>query len=301
MHGVEGYLGAAVQLTALREKAALASTRGDVRFVFVHALNPHGFAWSRRVNEDNVDLNRNFLIEGERYSGSPVGYAALDGMLNPQRPPSWRTPFYPQALWAVARLGMPALKQSIAAGQYDYPQGLFFGGAGPSRTKQCLAQHLPQWLGSCSSVVHIDFHSGLGAWGTYKLLLDFPISTAQREWLTRAFGLAHVVESTSARMDYTTRGGLGQWLARTQAPRSYLTLTAEFGTYPVLRVLAGLRAENQAHHWSTPEANETRGARERLRELFCPADPAWRAQVLALGVALVHRAALALAVGDPAG
>jgi hypothetical protein len=26
----------------------------------VHALNPFGFAWLRRVNEYNVDLNRNF-------------------------------------------------------------------------------------------------------------------------------------------------------------------------------------------------------------------------------------------------
>jgi len=25
------------------------------------AVNPHGFAWLRRVNEDNVDLNRNFI------------------------------------------------------------------------------------------------------------------------------------------------------------------------------------------------------------------------------------------------
>ena len=27
----------------------------------VHALNPVGFSWVRRVNEDNVDLNRNFV------------------------------------------------------------------------------------------------------------------------------------------------------------------------------------------------------------------------------------------------
>ena len=32
-----------------------------LRQVFVHALNPYGFAWDRRVTEDNVDLNRNFV------------------------------------------------------------------------------------------------------------------------------------------------------------------------------------------------------------------------------------------------
>ena len=33
----------------------------DVAIVLVHALNPFGFAWRRRWNENNVDLNRNFL------------------------------------------------------------------------------------------------------------------------------------------------------------------------------------------------------------------------------------------------
>jgi hypothetical protein len=31
--------------------------------VFVHALNPYGFRTHRRVNEDNIDINRNFLTE----------------------------------------------------------------------------------------------------------------------------------------------------------------------------------------------------------------------------------------------
>jgi len=36
--------------------------------VLVHAINPYGFAWTRRVNEDNVDLNRNFVDhDGSNY------------------------------------------------------------------------------------------------------------------------------------------------------------------------------------------------------------------------------------------
>ena len=63
-----------------------------LRCVLLHALNPYGFAWLRRVNEHNVDLNRNFLLPGEAYRGSPAGYAALDPLLNPKSPP---------ARWAV--------------------------------------------------------------------------------------------------------------------------------------------------------------------------------------------------------
>ena len=38
---------------------AVRATRAS-RVLFVHALNPYGFSHGRRVNEDNVDLNRNF-------------------------------------------------------------------------------------------------------------------------------------------------------------------------------------------------------------------------------------------------
>ena len=76
-HGVEGYLGSALQRHHLETldpatfdpaDLDLATLEGeishgerDVAFIFVHALNPYGFSWVRRVNEDNVDLNRNFV------------------------------------------------------------------------------------------------------------------------------------------------------------------------------------------------------------------------------------------------
>ncbi len=60
----------------------------------------------------------------------------------------------------------------------------------------------------------------------------------------------------------------------------YLFACAEFGTYGPVRVLAGLRTENQAHHWGTPGSAATLRAKSRLRELFCPTDHRWRTQVL---------------------
>lgn len=39
--------------------------------LFIHAVNPYGFAWRRRVNENNVELNRSFLLEGETHEGCP--------------------------------------------------------------------------------------------------------------------------------------------------------------------------------------------------------------------------------------
>ena len=61
LHGVEGFLGSAIQLAMLEELKA--DTAKNIRWVFIHAINPFGFAQIRRFNEDNVDLNRNFCYQ----------------------------------------------------------------------------------------------------------------------------------------------------------------------------------------------------------------------------------------------
>src|SRR5262249_47705569 len=186
LDGVEGFFGSAVQLNLMRRWMDVA-LRG-VRVVFLHSLNPYGFAWVRRFDDENVDPNRNFLREGEVYAGGPEGYGKLDPFLNPKRPPSRFELFRVKALAAIARFGLRALKQTVATGQYQFPQGIFFGGSKPSRTKRILEERLGAWLGSASRVIHFDFHTGLGRWGTCKLLVDHALTDTQRARLTACFG-----------------------------------------------------------------------------------------------------------------
>jgi hypothetical protein len=288
LHGVEGFFGSAVQLAVLQRWSTWSEL--PIRFVLLHGLNPFGFAWLRRFDENNVDPNRNFLLEGDHYAGAPATYTRLDRLLNPRRPPSAWEPFKLKTLLAIARYGMAGLKQAIAQGQYEFPQGLFYGGAGPSETNQLLARHLPRWLGSAPDVVHLDLHTGLGAWASYKLLIDYPLTDSQRLRLTSWFGADSFEECDSAGIAYKTRGSVGQWLVARNQQRNYLIAGAEFGTYSPIRVLGGLRAENQAHHWGRPTDRSTRRAKHRLQELFCPSSPAWRAKVLERGVELVEKA-----------
>ena len=119
VHGVEGFFGSAVQLAMLEQWE---HRTPPVRCVLLHGLNPFGFAWLRRFDENNVDPNRNFLQAGERYAGSPPHYADLDKLLNPQRPPSTVEVFLLKALPAIVQYGMPALRQAVAAGQYGSPK-----------------------------------------------------------------------------------------------------------------------------------------------------------------------------------
>ncbi len=61
----------------------------------------------------------------------------------------------------------------------------------------------------------------------------------------------------------------GHWFVARGFASEYLFACAEFGTFGPVKVLAGLRAENQAHHWGNSESESTHRAKIRLKELFC--------------------------------
>ena len=295
LHGVEGPFGSAVQTALLESCAADDVAPTSVRCVFVHALNPYGFAWSRRCDAENVDPNRNFVLDERPSEASRAAYARFDRLLNPRRPPSALDLFYPRAIWTAAVHGLPTLKQALVTGQYEFPNGLFYGGAEPSATHRVVAEQLAGWAGGATLVLHLDLHTGLGRWGRGKLLLDYSLSKVERARLAEWFGAGAIEDGDPRGVAYRACGSLGPWVVSRRVAPVYLFAFAEFGTYGNLRVLAGLRAENQAHHWAAPDAPGTTRAKARLRELFCPADSAWRARALAGGVSLVRRAVDGLA------
>lgn len=123
LHGVEGFFGAAVQLALLDRWQTSAAA---CRLLLIHAMNPWGYKNLRRVDEQNIDLNRNF--PNASYRGAPRGYQQLNALLNPARVVRITDFFTLRAGLNIARHGMSTLKEAVATGQYEYPKGLFFGG-----------------------------------------------------------------------------------------------------------------------------------------------------------------------------
>ena len=72
--------------------------------------------------------------------------------------------------------------------------------------------------------------------------------------------------------------------------RRFRFAVAEFGTYPVIRVLGALRAENRAHFYCRPDEPAYRRAKEELLECFCPRSRRWREMVVERGVRLIELA-----------
>ena len=293
IHGVEGFFGSALQTAWLRKWNECKWARGTA-IVLIHALNPYGFSWLRRVNEDNVDLNRNFLRFNERYEGAPPGYAELDGFLNPATAPSPLEMYRFQALWQILRRGMPALKSAVAVGQYEFQRGLFFGGHGPSQSTRIIQAHCSEWVSSAADIVHIDLHTGLGASGTYKLLILDAADSPSSDWYRRHFGDEIESTASSSGTAYPARGMIGGWLADHWRDLRYRYMAAEFGTVPIIRVLGAMRAENRAHYYLAPGHKAYLRAKSQLLECFCPRSYAWRGEVLDKGLRIMRDAVGAL-------
>lgn len=295
IHGAEGYFGSAVQQCFLDEDLRGATLPDDGALLLLHGLNPYGFAWRRRFNEENVDLNRNFLLEHQKYQGCPPLYPALLKLFPSKVQPQ---PHHFELLGKVAyvllRHGARELRRNIPVGQYEFPEGPFFGGTGPCATHRFLATALPRWLAGVEEAVHLDFHTGLGSFGSYKLLIEEDLGEPEGRWWLKWFLKDEVEACVSARTAYVTRGAFGPW-CQSHLPRSqYQFATAEFGTYSPMRVLAAIVAENRAYWCGLQEDPRYAWAKQRLMDVFVPRDDYWRDHCVRQGLELIQRAWLGL-------
>ncbi|HEX6240438.1 MAG TPA: DUF2817 domain-containing protein, partial [Polyangiales bacterium] len=293
-HGIEGYFGSAAQLALLAQREYCAALAREVQLVLVHAINPYGFAYKRRVNEDNVDQNRNFVLDGRPFAGAPEAYRGLDGLLNPESPPSTFDPFLLRAGVATLRFGFLPLKNAIAQGQYEFARGLFFGGQAPSMSQRILREHVRSWVGQPERVLHVDLHTGLGKWATYALCTELPTDGSRVARLKREFGEAAVQGFDTKGVLYEIQGALGRWLEQCVEDAQYDCLLAEFGTYSSMRVLSAMRFENRVHHFGADRARLVAKARRVLLEAFCPSSAAWRRLVIERALGIMRQAGAAL-------
>src|SRR5260370_9730547 len=163
-HGVEGFCGSALQTAVLYDKVSQALLREtNVEILYLHALNPHGFSWWRRVTHENVDLNRNFVDFRCELPTNP-GYHALAPLLLPRDwPPSLSN--HLRLFGFIACHGMRAAQAALSSGQYDDPNGLFFGGTEQTWSQRTLRQLLRTHSRGPDRLAWLDIHTGLGPSG----------------------------------------------------------------------------------------------------------------------------------------
>jgi predicted deacylase len=294
-HGVEGFSGSGA-LTSWLASGQWRSLIPDVRIIVVHAINPHGFAWLRRVNEDNVDINRNFLDHDVEHPQNP-DYEGIHSILLPEQ---WPDALGPQARNSMAREleafaaehGEFALQAAMSRGQYIHADGVFFGGREPVWSNRTFREIVECHVRGARHAVFLDFHTGLGPYGHAELIskceLDDPELARLRRWFGPAVKTSAAGESTSPKLF----GLIANALRDVMPLGDVSAITVEYGTYPVRAVLDAVCADNWLHAKGQLDSPKGRAIKARMREMFYPDDDDWRELVAVRAHQLIRRAIL---------
>lgn len=280
-HGVEGYCGSGAQVDWLRREE-FKNLPADVGALLIHAINPFGFAWTRRVNEDNVDLNRNWVD----FSAPLPSNQDYDEMADDLAPRVWTREAQLEtarnlAAWQAARgaRGASDFQQAVTRGQYTHPLGVFFGGAGPSWSRRTLTAILKRYLVLAKRVGLIDFHTGLGPCGYAERLTVFSPQTAEFQRAASWFGEA--VTSTKDGTS-TSKNISGDSISGAAALFPWIEFTSiafEVGTVPMPQVLNALRADAWLHAYGDPLSAEGQAIEAQMREAFYCDSEWWKGMV----------------------
>lgn len=278
-HGVEGFCGSGIQ-NALLHDGPWRRTAADagVAVLYIHALNPYGFSWWRRVTQENVDLNRNF----QDFSQPLPENHAYDEIAALLVPPTWPPSDYINAktMRILQERGMGALQAAVSGGQYDHPQGLFYGGRNPTWSNQTLRHVLQDHGRRCEKLGWIDLHTGLGPNGHGERIFagkDEAAALARaRAWWSEKVTSIYDGSSTSALLT-----GL-MWMAvDDECPQAeYTGIVLEYGTVPLMDAVNALRGDQWLeNHPEAPEDFRVQ-VKKQMRDAFYIDEDGWKERVV---------------------
>ena len=240
-HGIEGYCGSGIQVGSIRTKWHQQADR-DVAIAMIHGLNPYGMSHLRRVNEDGVDLNRNFLDFSQPLPENPL-YEDLAEVIVP---PEWTEKTQTATLDRLTEYlyQSPSAIADLARGQYQYWYAPFYGGEVATWSNRVFNRICDRYLQNCQAVGLLDYHTGLGQYATGQLMSlpnNSAINLASKIWGDKLV----ITGSEKSVAAYTPHGTLIAALQNKLANSLCIAAAYEFGTIPENEVFNALRAD----HW----------------------------------------------------
>lgn len=294
-HGPEGYCGSGVQTGLLLSGRARALADRGLKVVLLHAHNPYGFAWDTRFNEDNIDLNRNYLASFEAPLPANPNYDAIA----PHAAPAERTPEALEAaegalLAYAAQHGFPALQAALSGGQYNHPKGVYFGGVAPSWSHLTLKSLLSGVMAGAARFGCIDMHTGLGPEGHGEIITESDPSSDHYRRLEAILPGEICSTSDGSSVSAKLSGTMDTALLGLAGDRWSAIMALEFGTVDTMSVFRASQASSWLHVHGDREGPEAGEIRRQSRAAFYVETDSWKRAIWTRGTEVFDRTAAAL-------
>ena len=260
--------------------------------ILVHVLNPWGMANLRRVNQNNVDLNRNFMgKEGDFLVEFNPDYKKLENTLNPDHPLRSLLledfTFIKNVIQNLLRHGMKSLRGAVMLGQQGNPSGLYFSGKAYQPETLTTKKIIDTAFSSSKSVLHIDMHTGYGP--RYQMtLVNSPAEVRKSEELIKDFQFPLILQADPDQF-YSMQGDMIDWVYKMKESDypdvEHFGTAFEFGCYGegFLKEIKSIRTmiyENQAIHHGSTSIELGRKIRNEIVEMYFPKSDQWRGKAL---------------------
>ncbi|HVY99009.1 MAG TPA: M14 family metallopeptidase [Dongiaceae bacterium] len=293
-HGAEGFAGSGIQ-TGWLESGLFTRLPGDTAVLLIHAINPYGFAWARRVNEDNIDLNRNFIDHAGPAPDSPR-YRLLRDAICPREWSTTSEAGVRQRFAAyAAEHGAMALQEAIMHGQYFDAEGVCYGGKADSWSNRTLRAILAPHAAHVRKFAFIDLHTGLGPYGYGEIISNHLAGDSGngrvRQWYGAEATSTDDGSSTSTVISGDTHIGVQQSLPNAEGTG----ITLEYGTVPVGDMMNAIRADNWLHVHGDIASAQGRAIKAEIRAAFYPEKDDWKDMVFDRAVDVLDRTMKGLA------
>lgn len=284
VHGIESYIGS-VMIQVFLDEILDTIDISNTGVVIVSNVNPYGVKYARRFNENNVDLNRNFIYDWDNFDLSiNKDYPKVVDFLEPNNKIGNMftndTSFFAKLGYQAVTNGVETVTNALLGGQYEYPQGVYYGGVSDENSTDFLKQVFDNIIDSdFENILYFDIHSGYGS--RYDMtIFNSAFDTLTEQESKDAYNYDTVISYDSDTF-YATTGDTTEYFYNINTDKELYATCFEFGTLgdDLISSVFSLKytiEENQNNKYPTNNETSQEIIDARYMEMFFPSEIKWR-------------------------
>ncbi len=289
VHGIEAYIGA-VMVEVFLENILDTIDTSNTGIAIVNNVNPYGVKYGRRFNENNVDLNRNFIGDWDEFDLSiNKDYPLVEGFLEPSGKIGNyfhnEVSFYTQLAFQAVTNGVSTVTNALVGGQYEYPNGVYYGGTEDQISTTYLKNVFNRINDSSyENILYFDVHSGYGS-RFDMTIFNSGFDPMTEEEAKLAYGYDVIIAHDSEEFYATTGDTTEYFYSIIDSNKELYATCFEFGTLGD-SLMAGIKSlkftveENRNNKYPTNNKTTQKIIDAQYMEMFFPSSTEWRTSAI---------------------